>query len=164
MAVNQLGVLEGFYGEPWSWGQRADYAGFLKKQGFSFYIYAPKADGYLRKKWREPFPKVLEEKLAKLSGQCHAAGIEFGVQEDYGVGIRVAMQHRINEGLIVAVDLLAGVAVLDTRLAVPLLGSGGGLEGGLRPALSAASGPGGRGDRRRPAAASVAGRARRRQG
>ena len=52
----------------------------------------------------------------------HAAGIEFGVQEDYGMGIRVAMQHKINEGLVVAVDLLAGLAVLDTRLAVPLLG------------------------------------------
>jgi hypothetical protein len=52
----------------------------------------------------------------------HAAGIEFGVQEDYGVGIRVAMQHHINKGLVVAVDLLAGVAVLDTRLAVPLFG------------------------------------------
>jgi hypothetical protein len=52
----------------------------------------------------------------------HAAGIEFGVEEDYGVGIRVAMQHHINKGLVVAVDLLAGVAVLDTRLAVPLLG------------------------------------------
>ena len=52
----------------------------------------------------------------------HAAGIQFGVQEDYGVGIRVAMQHFINKGLVVAVDLLAGVAVLDTRLAVPLLG------------------------------------------
>jgi hypothetical protein len=52
----------------------------------------------------------------------HAAGIEFGVQEDYGMGIRIAMQHKINEGLVIAVDMLAGVAVLDTRLAVPLLG------------------------------------------
>ena len=51
----------------------------------------------------------------------HAAGIEFGVQEDYGMGIRIAMQHKINEGLVVAVDMLAGLAVLDTRLAVPLL-------------------------------------------
>ena len=79
MAVNQLGVIEGFYGEPWSWGQRADYAGFLKKQGFSFYIYAPKADGFMRKKWREPFPEDLERKLAQLSAQCRAAGVEFGV-------------------------------------------------------------------------------------
>ncbi len=74
-----LGVIEGFYGEPWSWGERADYASFLRKQGFSFYIYAPKGDPYLRKKWREPFPKAHEEKLAKLAGQCHSLGIEFGV-------------------------------------------------------------------------------------
>lgn len=77
--AGQLGVIEGFYGEPWSWGERADYAVFLRKHGFGFYIYAPKGDPYLRKKWREPFPKVHEEKLAKLAGQCHSAGIEFGV-------------------------------------------------------------------------------------
>lgn len=74
-----LGVIEGFYGEPWSWGERADYARFLRKHGFSFYIYAPKGDLYMRKRWREPFPKAHEEKLAKLAGQCHSAGIEFGV-------------------------------------------------------------------------------------
>lgn len=75
----QLGVIEGFYGEPWSWGERTDYAGFLRKHGFSFYIYAPKGDPYLRRKWREPYPKAIEEKLTKLAGQCHSAGIEFGV-------------------------------------------------------------------------------------
>ena len=76
---SQTGVIEGFYGEQWSWGERADYATFLRKHGFSFYIYAPKADVFLRKKWRESLPKALEEKLAKLAGQCHSAGIEFGV-------------------------------------------------------------------------------------
>jgi len=75
----KLGVIEGFYGEPWSWGERADWVAFLRKQGFSFYIYAPKGDPYLRKKWREPMPKAIEEKLSKLAGQCHSAGIEFGV-------------------------------------------------------------------------------------
>lgn len=75
----QVGVIEGFYGEPWSWDERAGYAPFLKQYGFSFYIYAPKADGYMRKKWREPFPADLEAKLARLSAQCHASGIEFGV-------------------------------------------------------------------------------------
>ncbi|OGS06806.1 MAG: hypothetical protein A2270_11565 [Elusimicrobia bacterium RIFOXYA12_FULL_51_18] len=75
----QVGVIEGFYGEPWSWDERGGYAPFLKQHGFSFYIYAPKADGYLRKKWREPFPCGLEEKLSRLSTQCRVAGIEFGV-------------------------------------------------------------------------------------
>jgi len=74
-----LGVIEGFYGEPWSWEERADYASFLKRHGFSFYIYAPKADGFMRKKWREPFPEDLEKNLASLSARCRASGIEFGV-------------------------------------------------------------------------------------
>jgi len=102
--TNQLGVIEGFYGEPWSWGERADYAGFLRKNGFSFYMYAPKADGYLRKKWREPFPKVLEEKLAKLAGQCHSAGIEFGVGfspyeiylSEFDLEVKRLLQHRLD--------------------------------------------------------------------
>ncbi|OGR63350.1 MAG: hypothetical protein A2X30_02205 [Elusimicrobia bacterium GWB2_63_16] len=76
---SNLGIIEGFYGEPWSWGERADWVSFLRKNGFSFYIYAPKGDAYLRKKWREPFPKVHEEKLAKLSVQCHNIGLDFGV-------------------------------------------------------------------------------------
>ena len=74
-----LGIIEGFYGEPWGWEERADYASFLNRHGFSFYIYAPKADSFLRKKWREPFPEDLEKKLALLCAQCHAAGIKFGV-------------------------------------------------------------------------------------
>lgn len=75
----QAGVIEGFYGEPWSWEERGEYARFLKRHGFSFYIYAPKADAYLRKKWREPFPKEHEERLARLAAECRKAGIGFGV-------------------------------------------------------------------------------------
>ena len=100
----KLGVIEGFYGEQWSWGERVDYAGFLKKHGFSFYIYAPKADGYLRKKWREPFPKSLEEKLAKLAGQYHSAGLEFGVGfspyeiylTPFDLEVKKLLQHRLD--------------------------------------------------------------------
>jgi len=110
----QLGVIEGFYGEPWSWGERADYAGFLRKHGFSFYIYAPKADGYLRKKWREPFPKVIEEKLAKLSAQCHSAGIEFGVGfspyeiylSAFDLEVKKLLQNRVDAFNRIGVDKL----------------------------------------------------------
>lgn len=40
-----------------------------------------------------------------------------------GISMRVAMQYDINQGgTVVNLDLLCGVAVLDTRLCVPLLG------------------------------------------
>ena len=79
MAKANIGVIEGFYGEPWSWGERTGYVNFLKQHGFSFYIYAPKGEVYLRKKWREPMPPAIIEKLTKLSQQCRANGVEFGI-------------------------------------------------------------------------------------
>ena len=108
----QVGVIEGFYGEPWSWDERAGYASFLKQHGFSFYIYAPKADGYMRKKWREPFPADLEAKLARLSTQCHGAGIEFGVGfspyeiylSPFNDGVKGLLQNRIDAFNRIGVD------------------------------------------------------------
>ncbi|MCM2268070.1 MAG: protein O-GlcNAcase [Elusimicrobiales bacterium] len=125
---NQLGVIEGFYGEPWSWGERADYANFLRKHGFSFYIYAPKGDPYLRKKWREPFPKVHEEKLAKLAGQCHSAGIEFGVGfspyeiylSSFDLEAKRLLQNRVDAFNRIGVDKL-GVLMDDMKGDLPNL-------------------------------------------
>ena len=39
-----LGVVEGFYGPPWSHGARLDMIKFSGKNGFNIYIYAPKDD------------------------------------------------------------------------------------------------------------------------
>ena len=125
---NNIGVIEGFYGEPWSWGERADYAAFLRKHGFSFYIYAPKADGYLRKKWREPFPKVHEEKLAKLAGQCHSAGIEFGVGfspyeiylSPFDAEVKKQLQNKLDAFNRIGVDKL-GILMDDMKGDLPEL-------------------------------------------
>jgi hypothetical protein len=56
--------------------------------------------------------------LAPVSG----AGMLTAVADAYGLGVRVSMQDQINVGRVVAVDLLAGVAILDSALCVPLLG------------------------------------------
>ena len=52
----QLGLIEGYYGKLWSWQAREETIAFLKLHGYDFYIYAPKADPYLRKRWREDHP------------------------------------------------------------------------------------------------------------
>ncbi|OFZ19090.1 MAG: hypothetical protein A2X94_10090 [Bdellovibrionales bacterium GWB1_55_8] len=79
--MNQLplGVIEGFYGEPWSWQTRADTARFLAKAGYSFYLYAPKSDPFFRRRWREPFPRDLFAHLSELREVCKSTGIGFGV-------------------------------------------------------------------------------------
>ena len=60
------GVVEGFYGKPWTQEQRVDMMAFCEAHGLNAYIYAPKDDPYHREKWREPYPESQRKKLAKL--------------------------------------------------------------------------------------------------
>jgi len=57
------GVVEGFYGTPWTFEDRADILDFCRQNNLNSYIYAPKDDPYHRDKWRKPYPA---EKLAEM--------------------------------------------------------------------------------------------------
>jgi hypothetical protein len=73
------GVIEGFYGQCWSWKSREDYAVFLADCGMNSYIYAPKSEPYLRKRWRECWPDNEFQQLKQLSSVYRQAGLNFGV-------------------------------------------------------------------------------------
>lgn len=75
----ELGLIEGFFGRPWSWSQRAEAIRFLAPHGYRFYLYAPKADSWLRRRWREPYPDAELAALAELRDVCRAAGVRFGI-------------------------------------------------------------------------------------
>ncbi|TAJ74799.1 MAG: hyaluronidase [Phenylobacterium sp.] len=75
----ELGIIEGFFGRPYSWEDRADMVRALAPAGYGFYLYAPKADGYLRRRWREPYPDTELEALAAFAEACRNAGVRFGV-------------------------------------------------------------------------------------
>ncbi|HLA14484.1 MAG TPA: beta-N-acetylglucosaminidase domain-containing protein, partial [Gemmatimonadaceae bacterium] len=74
----KLGVIEGFYGKPWTWEEREETIRFLAPHGFRFYIYAPKADPYLRRKWQEDHPAEIATRLSALSRACRGARVRFG--------------------------------------------------------------------------------------
>lgn len=65
-AFPMRGIIEGFYGEPWSHDDRKDVISFLRKYRMNTYMYAPKDDAYHRHKWREPYPKEDLERLVEL--------------------------------------------------------------------------------------------------
>lgn len=72
-----LGLIEGFYGPPWTWAERDRMIDFLAAQGFDLYVYAPKDDPLHRARWRGPLP---EEELAhfeRLTQRAAVAGVEF---------------------------------------------------------------------------------------
>ena len=75
----ELGIIEGFYGKPWSWEAREETISSLAPYGYRFYLYAPKFDPYLRRKWQEPHPDNLAERLRSLSARCRSQGVRFGV-------------------------------------------------------------------------------------
>jgi hypothetical protein len=76
---DRLGVLECFFGPPWPDSERLAYADFLGENGFGFYIYAPKADPFLRKRWREEWPEEFSARVSLLSRTYRARGLKFGV-------------------------------------------------------------------------------------
>lgn len=49
------GVIEGFYGRPWTTEQRKDLFRKLKSMGMDSYMYAPKDDYKHRAYWREMY-------------------------------------------------------------------------------------------------------------
>jgi hyaluronoglucosaminidase len=77
--VPELGLIEGFFGRPWSWADRHEAVRFLRPHGYSFYLYAPKADTWLRRRWQEPHPEAELAELAAFRETCRASGVRFGI-------------------------------------------------------------------------------------
>jgi hyaluronoglucosaminidase len=75
----ELGIIEGFYGRPWTWQEREAAVAYLAPHGYGFYHYAPKADPYLRRRWQEPHPPEMQAGLARLSRRCDEHGVRFGI-------------------------------------------------------------------------------------
>jgi hyaluronoglucosaminidase len=75
----ELGVIEGFYGRPWTWLQRERTVTALAEHGYRFYLYAPKADAFLRRRWQEPYPAEAAAQLSALAAHCRQEDVRFGV-------------------------------------------------------------------------------------
>ena len=112
--VVELGIIEGFYGRPWSWEERADAVTYLAPHGYHFYHYAPKADPYLRRRWHEPHPEPAATALRDLAGHCRDAGVRFGIglspyelYLDFNAEARKAIERKLSFFREVGVDDLA---------------------------------------------------------
>ena len=84
------GVVEGFYGRPWSAGQRRQLFGWLHTWGMNTYLYAPKDDLKHRTCWRELYTPAESADLKRLIQDCHAQKLNFvyalapGLDPHYG--------------------------------------------------------------------------------
>lgn len=74
-AFDKIGVLEGFYGKPWSHEARLDMVRFMGSVGYTHYVYAPKDDPYHRARWRDRYPYAMRQQFKELVAVADSAGI-----------------------------------------------------------------------------------------
>jgi len=101
------GVIEGFYGTPWSDEQRLDLIEFSAAHRLNTFCYAPKHDPYLRDRWREPHAATALESLRVMIERCHAVDVTAMV----GVSPGLSMQYASADDRALLVDKVT--ALLD---------------------------------------------------
>ena len=77
--IPELGIIEGYFGSPWSFPERKHVAAQSRSLGYAYFHYAPKADGFLRRRWRERHPQAVWVQLADFASHCRSLGLRFGV-------------------------------------------------------------------------------------
>ena len=134
-----IGVIEGFFGKPWSWSAREAYAGFLAEQGYGFYIFAPKDDAILRKRWRDDWSEGEWTALSMIRESYREAGVLFGLglspwdlHKDYDGAGKADLEAKVRRLDALKPDILAilfddmpgasdGLAKVQARIAMDAL-------------------------------------------
>ena len=71
------GVIEGFYGPPWSTADRLSQFDFYAATKQNTYVYSPKDDPYLRAKWRQPYPADQLAVIKQLVDRATSDHVQF---------------------------------------------------------------------------------------
>lgn len=86
--VKFRGVVEGFYGTPWSHEARLRQLDFYGKNKMNVYIYGPKDDPWHRDKWRVPYPEAEGKRISELASYAKTKGVHFYWAIHPGVDIK----------------------------------------------------------------------------
>jgi len=81
------GVVEGFYGTPWTHVDRLWMLERMAAWGMNTYVYAPKEDPLHRDRWREPYPQPQVAEFCELVRSGEREGVRFGFALSPGVSI-----------------------------------------------------------------------------
>ena len=72
------GVVEGFYGEPWSHATRLSLIDIYGRYKMNYYVYGPKDDPYHSSPhWRLPYPEPKAQEIAELVEACRRNRVNF---------------------------------------------------------------------------------------
>jgi protein O-GlcNAcase/histone acetyltransferase len=83
------GVIEGFYGQPWTGAERLELFGLMAACGLDTYVYAAKDDLKHRACWRDPYAPSEARAIAVTIDACRRRAIRFV----YGIGPGLDIQY-----------------------------------------------------------------------
>ncbi|XP_050437432.1 protein O-GlcNAcase [Adelges cooleyi] len=90
------GVVEGFYGRPWTTEQRKDLFQKLKKWGVGCYVYAPKDDYKHRAYWRDLYTVEEAEQLGGLIAAARDCGVTLYYALSPGLDMTYSSQKEVS--------------------------------------------------------------------
>jgi protein O-GlcNAcase/histone acetyltransferase len=90
------GVIEGFYGQPWSQAERFELFDWMAAWGLNTYLYAPKDDLKHRALWRELYSASEAETLGQLIRACKPRKIRFIYALSPGLDIRYSNDAELD--------------------------------------------------------------------
>lgn len=109
-AIRYRGIIEGFYGTPWKDEKRLALFSYMKRNHLNTYMYAPKDDELLRKRWRELYEKAGLEKFQQILTEAAANQVDFWYMISPGNDIDVTNEEDI-QTLLAKLDQLAAMGV-----------------------------------------------------
>lgn len=89
------GVIEGFYGKPWSRAERFELFDWMAGWGLNTYLYAPKDDLKHRAIWREPYSAAEAETLGDVIRACKQRSLRFIYALSPGLDIRYSNEAEL---------------------------------------------------------------------
>jgi len=90
------GVIEGFYGQPWTQSERFELFDWMADWGLNTYLYAPKDDLKHRTLWREPYSVSEAENLGELIRACQQRSLRFIYALSPGLDIRYSDEAELD--------------------------------------------------------------------
>lgn len=133
MSEAQIGVIEGFYGQPWTWAARREVAEWCAERGMRDYVYAPKDDPKHRDRWRDPYDDAELEGFASFAVDG-ALALGFAISP----GLSMDAGSSEDRGVLAAkVDQVVEAGVTSVMLALDDIPFGGGPQGEQHASLTA---------------------------
>ena len=89
------GVIEGFYGQPWSLAERFELFEWMAAWGLNTYLYALKDDLKQRAVWREPYSASEAAALGEVIRGAQQRGLRFIYALSPGLDIRYSNEGEL---------------------------------------------------------------------